>query len=35
MEYGEIIRGMQEKDTYRYLSIKPARLIEEKEQKKD
>jgi hypothetical protein len=35
MEYGEIIIGMQEKDTYRYFGIKPARLIEEKEQMKD
>ena len=24
MEYEEIIIGMQEKDTYRYLGIKPA-----------
>lgn len=35
MEYEEIIIGMQEKDTYRYLGIKPAWLIEEKEQKED
>jgi len=24
MEYGEILIGMQENDTYRYLDIKPA-----------
>ena len=24
MEHGEIIRGFQEKDTYRYLGTKPA-----------
>jgi hypothetical protein len=35
MEYEEIIIGMQEKDTYRYLGIKPARLGAEKEQKED
>ena len=35
MEYVEIMIGMQEKDTYRHLGIKPARLIEEKEQKED
>jgi hypothetical protein len=27
--------GMQEKDTYRFLGIKPGRLREEKEQKDD
>jgi hypothetical protein len=35
MEYGEILIGMQENDTYRYLDIKPAWLIAEKEQKED
>jgi len=35
MEYGEIIKGMQEKDTCRYLGIKPAWPIAEKEQKEN